>query len=111
MWCCCWTWCGSRPPKRPRPLRRPVRRPNAHHRATRNAARKTRLEWWGLARSVGITDDFLKTACKKGNALYAPVEVVLKGKEAALPKGKCFYDKQGIKRTDIRARWYLSPQG
>lgn len=59
----------------------------------------------------GITPALLQSACKKGNALYAPVEVVLKGKEAALPEGVSFQDKDGHVRTHIRTRWYLSPKG
>jgi hypothetical protein len=58
-----------------------------------------------------VTPALLHSACKKGNALFAPVEAVLKGKEAALPEGKFFYDKDGNKRTEIRSRWYLPPQG
>lgn len=58
----------------------------------------------------GITPALLLAACKKGNALFAPVEVVLKGKEAVLPKGVSFQDKDGHVRTAIRTRWYLSPE-
>ena len=58
-----------------------------------------------------LTNNFLQSACKKGNALFAPVEVVLKGKEAKLPKGKSFTDKDGSVRTETRTRWYLSPEG
>ena len=59
----------------------------------------------------GITPALLHSACKKGKALFAPVEVVLKGKEAALPDGKFFHDKDGNNRTEIRSRWYLPPHG
>ena len=58
----------------------------------------------------GITSDFLHYACKKGNALFAQVEIVLKGKEAALPEGESFLDPDGHPRTEIRSRWYLSPE-
>jgi len=58
-----------------------------------------------------ITNEFLRSACKKGNDLFAPVEVILKGKEAELPEGKFFVDKDGHRRTAIRTRWYLSPEG
>jgi hypothetical protein len=51
------------------------------------------------------------SASKKGNALYAPVEVVLKGKEGKLPDGASFQDKDGHERTEIRTRWYLDPNG
>jgi hypothetical protein len=64
-----------------------------------------------LKEQGGVTTAFLQSACNKGNALFAPVDVVLKGKEAALPEGKFFHDKDGNKRTEIRSRWYLPPQG
>ena len=58
-----------------------------------------------------ITAALLHSACKKGNALFAPVEVVLKGREGKLPYGTSFHDKDGHERTEIRTRWYLSPNG
>jgi hypothetical protein len=59
----------------------------------------------------GISTEFLCLACRKGNALFAPVEVVLKGKEGKLPDGASFHDKDGHVRTEIRTRWYLPPEG
>jgi hypothetical protein len=59
----------------------------------------------------GLTSDFLHSACKKGNALFTQVEIVLKGKEAALPKGESFLDPDGHPRSEIRSRWYSSPKG
>jgi hypothetical protein len=59
----------------------------------------------------GITTEFLHLACRKGNPLFAPVEVVLKGKEGKLPDGTSFLDKDGHIRTEIRTRWYLAPDG
>lgn len=59
----------------------------------------------------GITTEFLHSACRKGESLFAPVEVVLKGKEGKLPDGAFFQDKDGHVRTEIRTRWYLSPSG
>lgn len=58
----------------------------------------------------GITPALLLSAGKKGNALFGAVEVVLKGKEAPLPLGMSFQDKDGNVRTEIRTRWYLSPK-
>ena len=58
-----------------------------------------------------ITTDFLRSASRKGNPLYAAVEVILKGKEGKLPDGASFRDKDGHERTEIRTRWYLSPKG
>ena len=57
----------------------------------------------------GITTPFLRSACKKGNVLFDAVETVLKGKEAKLPNGDFFTDKYGDVHTEIRIRWYLSP--
>ncbi len=59
----------------------------------------------------GITKEFLQSAYQNGNGLLAPVEVVLKGKEAKLPKNIVVKDNDGHSRTKVRTRWYLSPQG
>ena len=59
----------------------------------------------------GITNDFLQSACKSGNTVFDRVEVILKGKEASLPEGIVFHDKDGHARSRIRTRWYLSPEG
>jgi Calcineurin-like phosphoesterase len=58
-----------------------------------------------------LTTTILQSACRAGEPLFAPVEVVLKGKEAALPGGISFQDSNGNVRTEIRTRWYLSPKG
>lgn len=59
----------------------------------------------------GLTTEFLRSACKKGNSLFGPVEAVLKGKEGKLPDGASFEDKENQVRTEIRTRWYLPPDG
>lgn len=64
-----------------------------------------------LAQQGRITDSFLQSACRKGMPLFAPVEVILKGKEGKLPEGTSFEDKDGHVRTEIRTRWYLAPDG
>ena len=58
-----------------------------------------------------ITSDFLHAACDPREALFDAVESVLKGKEAALPQGQSFADKDGHVRTATRIRWYLPPHG
>ena len=58
-----------------------------------------------------ITSDFLHAACDPENALFDAVEIILKGKEAELPQGKSFTDKEGHIRTATRTRWYMSPHG
>jgi len=65
----------------------------------------------GLQHHGGVTNEFLYSACLEGNDLFAPIEAVLKGKEAELPEGEFFLDKDGHKRTAVRARWYLPPDG
>ncbi len=59
----------------------------------------------------GATTDFLHSACRKGEPLFAPVEIALKGKEGKLPDGASFKDKDGHDRTEIRTRWYMAPDG
>jgi hypothetical protein len=59
----------------------------------------------------GITTEFLHSACRKGNPLFAPVEVILKGKEGKLPDEGSFADKEDHFRTEMRTRWYLPPDG
>lgn len=59
----------------------------------------------------GITTEFLQSACRKGYPLFGPVEIILKGKEAKLPGGVSFKDKDGTVRTEIRTRWYLPSNG
>ncbi len=56
-----------------------------------------------------LTNDFLHSACKREGELFDPVEIVLKGKEAALPKGFFFRDRYGQIRANMRVRWYLAP--
>ena len=63
------------------------------------------------ARPPVLSDAFLHAACTKDQSLYAPVEILLKGKEARLPEDRTFRDKEGHTRHNTRVRWYLSPEG
>jgi hypothetical protein len=65
----------------------------------------------GQADYGGITTEFLHAACRQDEPLFDPVETVLKGKEAKLPAGVSFKDKDGHVRTEIRTRWYMAPTG
>jgi hypothetical protein len=65
----------------------------------------------GLKEHGGVTTAFLESACKKGAPLFAPVDITLKGKEAKLPDGYSFTDKDGHLRTEIRTKWYLPADG
>jgi hypothetical protein len=58
-----------------------------------------------------ITDEFLYSACLPDGNLFEPVEAILKGKEARLPAGATFQDKDGHERTATRVKWYEPPQG
>ncbi|MBI1248360.1 diadenosine tetraphosphatase [bacterium] len=64
-----------------------------------------------LQHNEGVSNRFLELACLPGNPLFKAVEVILKGKELALPEGISFSDKDGNVRTKTRTRWYLSPEG
>jgi hypothetical protein len=65
----------------------------------------------GLRRLGGVTTDFLREASARGTPLFRAVEIILKGKEAALPAGVLYRDKDGHARTEVRTRWYLDPAG
>jgi hypothetical protein len=58
-----------------------------------------------------ITDAFLYSACSPRGDLFEPVEAILKGKEARLPAGATFRDKDGHERTATRVKWYERPDG
>jgi hypothetical protein len=64
-----------------------------------------------LQRHGGLSLPFLQAAFDHKNPLFRAVENVLKGKEAQLPNGIFFRDKEGSVRTEMRTRWYLSPDG
>ncbi|GAW97891.1 MULTISPECIES: metallophosphoesterase [Colwellia] len=58
-------------------------------------------------------DKQLKAECflnafDKSTELYQLIETLLKGPEITLPVGYSFQDKTGIKRTQIRSKWWLS---
>ncbi|MFO0803542.1 MAG: metallophosphoesterase [Gemmataceae bacterium] len=58
---------------------------------------------------LNITDEFLHAACRKQGSIFERVEVLLKGREAKLPDGLSFFDKDGHERHSIRTRWYMKP--
>jgi hypothetical protein len=58
-----------------------------------------------------ITNEFLYSACLPDGRLFEPVEAILKGKEACLPPGATFRDKDGHERTATRVKWYEPPEG
>jgi hypothetical protein len=58
-----------------------------------------------------LTDDLLEESATEGTKLFESVEVTLKGKEAALPEGHSFLDKDGHERHHMRIKWWLDPYG
>jgi hypothetical protein len=65
----------------------------------------------GLGGSSRLTPDVLPDACRRGAPLYEPVDVTLKGKEAHLPAGFSYRDKDGHVRDAVRTRWYQPADG
>ncbi len=57
-----------------------------------------------------LTDALLEESSTEGTALHLAVEFTLKGKEAALPDGLTFIDKDRILRTEFRIKWWENPQ-
>lgn len=51
-------------------------------------------------------DELLRNSSIKGTPEYLAVETVLKGVELPMPTGHYFFDHQGNKRTEFRARWW-----
>ncbi|MGY6520508.1 MAG: metallophosphoesterase [Mongoliitalea sp.] len=56
-----------------------------------------------------LTDDLIYTSVQQGTRLNETIEQTLKGKELSLPEGLDFHDKDGIRRTDIRMKWWENP--
>ena len=56
-------------------------------------------------------DNFIRRAYSKGDELYNALEIVTKGKEAELPEGIYFTDKDGHQRYSIRLKWFLPSEG
>lgn len=45
-------------------------------------------------------------SANKTTQLYSDLELILKGREIALPDGVFFHDKDGVRRNDIRIKWW-----
>lgn len=56
-----------------------------------------------------IDEDFLHAAFTKGTAEWQAVEGIAKGLEVRLPDGVSFHDHAGVRRHDVRMRWWLGP--
>ncbi len=57
------------------------------------------------------TDELLIAGHQTGSPLMQAAEIVLKGKETALPEGIAYTDKDGTVRHRARVRWYLPTEG
>lgn len=64
-----------------------------------------------LARHDGISEGFLVEGSNPESLLFAALEIVLKGKEMALPPGDSLVDKDGQRRVLARVRWYAPTSG
>lgn len=56
-----------------------------------------------------IDENFLHAAFTKGTAEWQAVEGIAKGLEVRLPDGVFFHDHAGVRRHDVRMRWWLGP--
>lgn len=57
-------------------------------------------------RDGNLLPDDLSPFFRKGNLQYEAAEVVLKGREVALPDGVVFHDKEGNARKNTRVKWW-----
>lgn len=59
----------------------------------------------------GFSQNFLSQAVDRTGAdgVYNVIEETLKGKEAKLPDGLFFLDKDGTKREECRVKWWAQP--
>lgn len=65
-----------------------------------------------IARISGksIADDgFLHLSAAKGTPEHRAVENILKGPELAMPEGHFFHDKENVRRSTVRVRWWDVP--
>ncbi len=53
-----------------------------------------------------LCHSLLQAACCESSQEYQAIEILLKGKELALPAGHYYYDKEGTRRHRIRVRWW-----
>jgi hypothetical protein len=88
-----------------------------------HASLETIGQYWQLGKPIDNTflqqafrDEQPPTApteasCHGDMTLAEAVEIVTKGKEAKLPPGVYFEDKDGHRREQIRVKWFESPEG
>jgi hypothetical protein len=59
-----------------------------------------------LREKMLLTSELVEHASRKGHAMYAAIETLLKGEEVSLPEGSSFLDKDGHQRHEIRTQWW-----
>ena len=57
-----------------------------------------------------LTQQALINANTDNHPMQDLVEITLKVKDAPIPEGQSFFDKDGHKRTDIRIKWWVDPE-
>ena len=53
-----------------------------------------------------LSDALLHDSSVKGTPAYHAIETLLKGKELPLPQGRSYQDKEGVRRSRMRVRWW-----
>jgi len=56
-----------------------------------------------------LTDELIVQSVKKGTTLYESIEHTLKGKELKMPEGFSYDDEDGMRRTQLRIKWWENP--
>jgi hypothetical protein len=64
----------------------------------------TLANWLGPSKRLAA--QWITEASRQGTELNAAVERVLKGQEIGLPNGTYFHDSYGIRRNQVRRRWW-----
>jgi hypothetical protein len=64
-----------------------------------------------LPADARLTPELLQAATQKGTPEYRAVEILLTGRELALPEGYEFSDGRGFVRSEIRVRWWIDGRG
>ncbi len=65
----------------------------------------------GVLEDGRLPEGLLAESAREGSALFVAVEVVLKGKELALPAGVSYLDTGGHRRRMMRVKWWEDPVG
>ncbi|MGK7370640.1 MAG: metallophosphoesterase [Candidatus Halalkalibacterium sp. M3_1C_030] len=57
-----------------------------------------------------LKPEYFRQSGKQDTRLHELVEILLKGREVALPDGLSFKDKDGHIRNEVRIKWWLNPE-